>query len=89
MFADEDSEEDLTTDVMRQRQMRRVRHGSPEGKLGHRGKAKGQEEETAFEFVNRRPDGGFLLGVAGFGEMSGVPPISSPRSAEELEQEGE
>ena len=70
----------------RQMQMRRVRHGSPEGKMG-RLNLKG--EETGLEFVNRRPDGSFLLGVAGFGEAVPVPQLSLPRTAEEVEQAGE
>lgn len=47
------------------------------------------EEDAGVEFVNRRPDGGFLLGVAGFGDTVAVPQISSPRTAEEIEQAGE
>ena len=66
--------------------MRRVRHGSPEGKMG-RLNLKG--EESGLEFVNRRPDGSFLLGVAGFGETVAVPQFSLPRTAEEVEQGGE
>ena len=87
VYADADLEQDLTADLM-QRQLRRARHGSPEGKLGRlnlKGKA---EEDAGSDFVNRRPDGSFLLGVAGFGETVAVPQLSSPKTAEEIEQDG-
>jgi hypothetical protein len=51
-------------------------------------KGKG-EEEVGMEFVNRRPDGSFLLGVAGFGETVAVPQLSPPKTTEEIEQAGE
>lgn len=40
------------------------------------------------DFVNRRPDGGFLLGVAGYGETVAVPYVPPPKSAQEIEQDG-
>ena len=82
VLADSESEQDLAA---RQRQLRRIRHGSPEGKHS-RLKAK-QEEEL--DFVNRQPDGSYLLGVAGFGETVAVPQMSVPKSEEELDQAGE
>ena len=81
VLADSDSEQDLAA---RQRQMRRTRHGSPEGKHS-RLKAKQDEEQ---DFVNRRPDGSYILGVAGFGETVAVPHIVAPETEEELEQAG-
>jgi hypothetical protein len=88
VYADADSEGDLAADL-RQRQMRKVRHGSPEGKMGRLNlKSKG-EEDGGMDFVNRRPDGSFLLGVSGFGETAAVPQVLPPKSAEEMEQEGE
>jgi hypothetical protein len=56
------------------------------GRLNLKGKG---EEEVGMEFVNRRPDGSFLLGVAGFGETVAVPQLSPPKTAEEIEQAGE
>ena len=42
------------------------------------------------DFVNRRPDGSYLLGVTGFGVGSAVVPMMSvPRTEEEVEQESE
>lgn len=64
--------------------MRRVRHGSPEGKLS-RVKAKQDDEQ---DFVNRQPDGNYLLGVSGFGESVAVPQMSVPKTEEELDQDG-
>ena len=56
------------------------------GRLNLKGKG---EEDVGLDFVNRRPDGSFLLGVSGFGETVAVPHILPPKSAEEIEQEGE
>ena len=81
VLADSDSEQDLAA---RQRQLRRIRHGSPEGKHS-RLKAKQDEEQ---DFVNRQPDGSYLLGVASFGESVAVPQMSIPKSEEELDQAG-
>ena len=83
VLADSESEQDLAA---RQRQLRRIRHGSPEGKHS-RLKAKQDEEQ---DFVNRQPDGSYLLGVASFGnETVAVPQMSIPQSEEELDQLGE
>jgi hypothetical protein len=46
-----------------------------------------QEEEQ--DFVNRQPDGGFLLGLAQFGEIVAVPQVMTPKTEEEADQEGE
>ena len=81
VLADSDSEQDLAA---RQRQLRRIRHGSPEGKHN---RLKGKQDEEQ-DFVNRRPDGSYLLGVAGFGETVAVPQISIPKTEEELDQAG-
>ena len=81
VLADSDSENDLAT---RQRQLRRIRHGSPEGKHS-RLKTKQDEEQ---DFVNRQADGSYLLGVAGFGETVAVPQMTVPKTEEELDQAG-
>ena len=81
VLVDSESEQDLAA---RQRQLRRIRHGSPEGKHS-RLKAKQDEEQ---DFVNRQPDGSYLLGVAGFGEMVAVPQMSIPKTEDELDQAG-
>ena len=82
MLADSDSERDFA--AQRQRQLRRIRHGSPEGKYS-RLKVKQEEEH---DFVNRQPDGSCLLGVAGLGETVAVPQMTVPKSEEEIEQAG-
>ena len=71
VYADADSEGDLTADLRRLNL-----------------KSKG-DEDGGMDFVNRRPDGSFLLGVSGFGETVAVPQVLPPKSAEEMEQEGE
>lgn len=81
VLADSDSEQDLAG---LQRQLRRIRHGSPEGKHS-RLKAKQDEEQ---DFVNRQPDGSYLLGVAGFGETVAVPQMNIPKTEDELDQAG-
>lgn len=68
--------------------MRKVRHGSPEGKMGRLNLKTKAEEDAGMDFVNRRPDGSFLLGVAGYGETVAVPYGPLPKSAEEIEQDG-
>lgn len=89
-----DSETDSITaqraqERQRGQQMRRVRaHGSPEGRGQRtRGKIASYEDEQG-EFVNRQPDGGFLLGVSG-GSGAAVPAMSVPRTEEEGDQDGE
>lgn len=82
VLADSDSEPDLA--AQRQRQMRRIRHGSPEGKHS-RLKVKQEDEH---DFVNRRADGSYLLGVAGFGDTVAVPQMTVPKTEEEMEQAG-
>lgn len=67
-----------------QRQNRRIRHGSPEGKSS-RLKAKQDEEQ---EFVNRGPDGSYLLGVSGFGDAVTVPQMSILKNEDEFDQSG-
>ena len=79
-----DSDSDREWAGQRHAQLRRARHGSPEGK-NSRLKAK-QDEEA--EFVNRRPDGTYLLGVAGFGDAVAVPQMSAPKTDEEMSQAG-
>lgn len=83
VLADSDSEQDLT--AQRQKQTRRIRHGGVDSKYG-RNKAKQDEEQ---DFVNRKPDGSYLLGMAGFGETVTVPQMTLPKTDEEREQEGE
>lgn len=91
ILADSDSEIENEPSVQRpQRQLRRVRHGSPEAKgagLGRAGKGKVKQEEEV-DFVNRRPDGSYLLGVQGVGETLAVPQVTVPKTEEEIEQEG-
>ena len=82
VLADSDSEQDLA--LQRQRQLRRTRLGSPEGKHS-RLKPKQDEEQ---DFVNRRSDGSYLLGVTGFGESVAVPQMSFSKTEEELDQAG-
>lgn len=82
VLADSDSEQDLT--AQRQKQTRRIRHGSPDVKYG---RVKGKQDEEQ-DFVNRKPDGSYLLGVAGFGETVAVPQMSLPKTEEEREQDG-
>jgi hypothetical protein len=84
VLADPDTEEELTAAQHRQRQLRRVRHGSPESKHG-RSKVKQTEAQ---DFVNRQPDGSYLLGVAGFGETSTIPQMSAPITEGESDQAG-
>ena len=62
--------------------MQRVRHGSPEGKHS---RLKAKEEQ---DFVNRQPDGSYLLGISGFGEAMAIPMMAVPKSEEELDQAG-
>ncbi|KAK5167355.1 uncharacterized protein LTR77_007054 [Saxophila tyrrhenica] len=81
VLADSDSEQDLPVQT-RQRQLRRTRHGSPEGKQ-NRQKPK-QEDEL--EFVNRQPDGSYLLGVSGYGEATAVPQIGQLQTEDEADQ---
>ena len=83
VLVDSDSEQDLA--AQRQRHLRRFGHGSPEGKHS-RLKAKQDEDQ---DFVNRRPDGSYLLGVAGLGETVAVPQMSMPKTEEELDQAGD
>lgn len=83
VLADSDSGQELGG--RKQAQARRTRHGSPQGKAG-RGKSRHDEEQ---EFVNRQPDGSYLLGVAGLGDTVAVPQMSFPKTEDELEQEGE
>lgn len=40
------------------------------------------------EIVNRRPDGGYLLGLPGVGETVAVPQVAVPKTEDEMEQEG-
>ena len=40
------------------------------------------------DFVNRQPDGSYLLGVSGFGETMAVPPTTAPKTEDERDQEG-
>lgn len=82
VLADSDSEQDVT--AQRQKQTRRFRHGGADPKYG-RNKAKQDEEQ---DFVNRTPDGSYLLGMAGFGETVTVPQMTLPKTDEEREQEG-
>ena len=83
VLADSDSEQDLAS--QRHKQTRRIRHGSPDAKHG-RGRSR-QDEEV--DFVNRKPDGSFLLGLAGFGDTAtAVPQMTLPKTEEEREQEG-
>lgn len=86
ILADSDSEHNTSAQQHRQRQLRRVRHSSPETKHS-RVKPKQQDEEQ--DFVNRQPDGGFLLGLAQFGEVVAVPQVLTPKTEEEIDQEGE
>lgn len=83
VLADSDSEPELA--AQRQRNPRRVRHGSPDGKHG---RLKGKQEEE-HEFVNRKADGSYLLGGTGFSEAVTVPNMSAPTTEEEIEQAGE
>ena len=82
VLADSDSEQDLP--AQRQQQTRRARHGSPNARYG-RSKVKHDE---ALDFVNRKADGSYLLGVAGFGDTVAVPQLTLPQSEEEREQDG-
>ncbi|KAF2484573.1 hypothetical protein BDY17DRAFT_323416 [Neohortaea acidophila] len=81
VLADSDSGQELGG--RKQAQARRTRHGSPQGKAG-RGKSRHDEGQ---EFVNRQPDGSYLLGVAGLGDTVAVPQMSFPKTEDELEQE--
>ena len=83
VLADSDTEQDLTAQL--QKQTRRAKHGAADTKYG-RSKVKQDEEQ---EFVNRKPDGSYLLGAAGFGETVAVPQMSLPKTEEERDQEGE
>lgn len=83
MLADSDSEPDLAAQ-RQQRQTRRSKHGSPEGRHG-RVKAKQAEE---VDFVNRRADGGYLLGDPGLGASTELPRVHYAKTVEELEAEG-
>lgn len=53
--------------------------------MGSKGKLM---EDGEVEFVNRRPDGGYLLGVPGVGETVAVPAVAVPKTEDEIEQEG-
>ncbi|KAK3713904.1 hypothetical protein LTR37_008154 [Vermiconidia calcicola] len=79
VLADSDSEQDLVTQRQKQQQLRRIRHGSPEGKL-NRSKPKQDKE---LDFVNRQPDGSYLLGGGGFGETVAVPQLPVTKTEEE------
>lgn len=67
--------------------------GSPEVKAKGKDRGDGVKEEEV-EFVNRRADGGYLLGVPGFGAGGGVgetvavPVVAVPRTEEEREVDG-
>ncbi|GAB1739114.1 hypothetical protein NU219Hw_g3870t1 [Hortaea werneckii] len=70
VLADPESEaEAAAAALQRQRQTRRARQGSPESRLAS-GKARvkteelPEEQEVAGDIVNRRDDGGYLLGVS-------------------------
>lgn len=84
VLADSDSETDVV--AQKPKQSRRVRHGSPIVIKHERLKPK-QEDEV--DLVNRQPDGGYLLGVAGFGDAVVVPQMTVPMTEEEIEQDGE
>lgn len=84
VLADSDSEQDLT--AQRHKQTRRIRHGSPDAKYG---RAKGKQDEQQESFVNRQPDGSYLLGVASLGDTVVVPQMSLPRTEFEKEEDGE
>lgn len=83
VLADSDSENDLALQ-QRERQLRKIRHDSPEGRHS-RQKVKQDEE---LDFVNRQADGSYLLGVAGFGETVAVPQMIVPKTEEEVDQAG-
>ncbi|KAK5119986.1 hypothetical protein LTR85_007062 [Meristemomyces frigidus] len=63
VLADHDSGEE--TAAQRQRQIRKIRQGSPEGK--HSRVKPRQEEEP--DIVNRQADGGYLLGISASNEI--------------------
>ncbi|KAI7561914.1 hypothetical protein KC317_g8763, partial [Hortaea werneckii] len=71
VLADPESEAEAAAAAQRRRQTTRARQGSPESRLAS-GKARVrteelpevEEEEVVGEIVNRREDGGYLLGVS-------------------------
>lgn len=82
MLADRDSEGE-TAAAHRQRPLRRIRQGSPEGRHG-RAKPKVEEE---LEIVNRQADGGYLLGMSAAGD-AGAPELYAMELQAEREATG-
>ena len=96
VLADPESEaEAAAAAAQRQRQTRRARQGSPESRLAS-GKARvrteelpgvEEEEEVVGEIVNRREDGGYLLGVSA-GNEALAQHLFAPELKAELEVAG-
>ena len=90
VLADSDSEPSLVARQQppRQRQLRRTRHGGPGEGGGGKTEAATATEGDEGEFVNRRAeDGGYLLGVTGYGATMEVPAMAVGRSAADAEQQ--
>jgi hypothetical protein len=79
VLADPDTEQDFTVQH-RQHHSRRTGNGSPEGRhVKHKTK-----QDNEMEFVNRRPDGSFILPIGDEGmTMPQMPPL---QTEEELDQ---
>ncbi len=87
VLADSESEtEQHPAASSRQRPLRRLRNGSPS--ISGAGKQRPQKvkQEDEVEFVNRRADGSFLLGVSGFGQETAVPDFGEVEGEEERDQ---
>lgn len=63
VLPDSDSEQENATAQRQRRQVRRIRHGSPEGRHGRtKPKQQPQAQIEELDIVNRQPDGSYLLG---------------------------
>ena len=80
-----DTDSDIDAASQRRRQVKGGRHGSPESKHG---RLKGKHNDEP-DFVNRQPDGSYLLGVMGSCDSTAIPQVTVPKTTEEQEQAGE
>lgn len=81
VLADSGSSDEDTVDL-RQRQLRRIRHGSPAGKISK--SIEGAVEEQ--DIVNRQPDGNYLLNSS---MQSVMVPQTSAETEEDVAAKGE